>query len=111
VPHDSGTFTSVHPVGPGAQTPTHAPLTHVWSLHADPIAHCPSGPHVSGALPSQPACPDSQTPARAPEMHVWSTHAHVVSTVTVFDPAYSGNTNPSRPRNYAITLRRAHPGG
>jgi hypothetical protein len=37
--------------------------------------------------------------------------AHVVSTVTVFDPAYSGNTNPSRPRNYAITLRRAHPGG
>lgn len=37
--------------------------------------------------------------------------AHVVSSVTVFDSEYSGNSNPSRPRNQAISLRRAHPGG
>jgi hypothetical protein len=34
--------------------PVHAPLTHVWLLHAVPATHAPAALHVSGwLLPEQ----------------------------------------------------------
>jgi hypothetical protein len=38
---------------PGAQTPVHAPLTHVWLLHAVAVLQVPLEVQVSTPLPEQ----------------------------------------------------------
>jgi hypothetical protein len=39
-----------HCVAPGAHTPVHVPLTHVWLVHAVPTVHVPVALQVSGWL-------------------------------------------------------------
>ena len=53
----------LHSTCPGAQTPAHAPLTHVWFAHAVALPHSPLEVHTSTALPEQREVPAAQTPA------------------------------------------------
>jgi len=53
----------LHSTCPGAQTPAHAPLTHVWFAHAVALPHCPLEVQTSTALPEQREVPVAQTPA------------------------------------------------
>ena len=60
-----------HSVCPGAQTPEHAPLTHVMLEQALPVVHVPLALHVCGAFAEQFVCPGAHWPVQLPEMHVW----------------------------------------
>lgn len=55
-------------VWPGAHTPLHAPLTHVWFMHATALPHCPVASHVCTPLLELEHCvlPGTQTPLHAP---------------------------------------------
>jgi len=64
-----------HSVCPGAQTPVHAPLTHVWAEQVLPLVQVPLALHVCGALAEQFVWPGAHTPVQLPEMHVWFTQA------------------------------------
>jgi hypothetical protein len=60
-----------HSVCPGAQTPVHAPATHVMLEQGLPLVHVPLALHVCGALAEQLVCPGAHWPVQLPEMHVW----------------------------------------
>ena len=76
------------PIGytwPGAQTPLHVPLAHVWPLHGV-WSVCVPPTHVHGALltASHPVCPGAQLPAHAPVdgLHVEPEHACAAAVCT-----------------------------
>jgi hypothetical protein len=58
-----------HVVWPGAHEPVHAPLTHVWLLHARAVPHVPELEHVWTPLPEHCVAPGVQTPVHAPPTH------------------------------------------
>ncbi len=62
-------------VWPGAQTPVHAPLTHVWLVQAAAVPQAPAEVHVCTPLPEQFVWPGAHTPVHAPLTHVWLLHA------------------------------------
>jgi hypothetical protein len=51
--HVCGWFEPEQLVWPGAHTPVHTPLTHVWLLHAVALLQAPLAVHVSKPLPEQ----------------------------------------------------------
>jgi hypothetical protein len=65
----------LHPTWLGAQTPLHAPLMHVWSLHALAEPHPPAESHVWTPLPEHRTWPRAHVPLHTPLMHVWLVHA------------------------------------
>jgi hypothetical protein len=63
LPHATGL------VWPGAHTPVHPPLEHVWFTHAMGVPHMPAT-HVCTPLPEHCACPAVHAPVHAPAAHV-----------------------------------------
>jgi hypothetical protein len=57
-------------VCPGAQTPVHAPDTHVWLLQATGAPHCPAPEQVWTPLPEHWVAPGVHTPEQTPDWHV-----------------------------------------
>jgi hypothetical protein len=57
-------------VCPGAQTPVHAPETHVWLLHATGAPHWPAEEQVCTPLPEHWVAPGVHTPEHTPAWHV-----------------------------------------
>jgi len=74
--HVCGT-SRLHCFCPGAQTPVHAPLTHVWLLHALGALQVPLELQVCTPLPEHCVVPGTQTPVHAPLTHADATHAVV----------------------------------
>jgi len=56
-------------VCPGAHTPLHAPLMHVWFGHVDVVCHIPLV-HVCALLPEHCFCPVLHDPVHIPPTHV-----------------------------------------
>jgi hypothetical protein len=65
--HDS-TPLPEHIVCPGAQTPVHAPETHVWLVHGCGVPHMPLT-HDCTPLPEHCFWPAEQGPVQAPPEH------------------------------------------
>jgi hypothetical protein len=59
-----------HCTWPGAQTPTHMPLTQVWFEHATGDGHWPIALHVSTPFMKHCVVPAAQTPVQTPEIQV-----------------------------------------
>jgi hypothetical protein len=59
----------------GAQTPAHAPDTHVWFVHAVAVPYWPLDWQVSTPLPEHVVWLGAHTPWQLPPMHVWLVHA------------------------------------
>jgi hypothetical protein len=59
----------------------HAPLTHVWLLHADTVPQVPLDVQVCTPLPEHCVWPATHTPVQAPLTHVWLLHATAVPQV------------------------------
>jgi hypothetical protein len=74
--HDSG-CSPLHSSWPGAQLPSHWPLTHVWFVHAAALPHCPFEPHVCTPLLVVEHCrlPGVHRPVHPPFTHAWLLHA------------------------------------
>ena len=65
------TLVPEHVVCPGAHTPEHPPLAHVWFTHAEAPLNVPSDWQVSTPLPEHVVCPGAHTPVQEPETHAW----------------------------------------
>jgi hypothetical protein len=65
-----GVLAPLQLVCPGAQTPTQAPLTHVWLVHADVLPHAPPAAHACTPLPEHCVCPGAHTPVQTPPTQV-----------------------------------------
>jgi hypothetical protein len=57
-------------VWPGAQTPVHVPLTHVWFVHRTGVPHSSLESQVWALLPEHSFCPDVQAPMHTPPTHM-----------------------------------------
>jgi hypothetical protein len=72
VPHDSNNVDDAHADCPGAHTPVHAPLTHVWFVHAVPFTQAPLVLHVWGCVVVEHCvAPGAQLPVHDPLTHAW----------------------------------------
>lgn len=63
-----------HCAWPGAHTPVHAPLTHVWFEQATAVPQAPPE-HVWTPLPEHVVWPGAQAPEHPPLLHVWLVQA------------------------------------
>jgi hypothetical protein len=71
-PHDAYTVDDAHPDCPGAHTPVHVPLTHVWFVHAAAFTQTPLALHVWGCVVVEHCvAPGAQLPVHDPLTHAW----------------------------------------
>jgi hypothetical protein len=68
LPHDTGS------VWPGAHTPLHVPLMHVWFGQVEVVCHMPPPLHVCALLPEHCFCPELHVPAHIPPTQVPLVH-------------------------------------